>query len=196
MQASVIPVSAEGDRRTLQANPSTTRPFEAARTGELAAALGLDLQSFAAGPLWVSTGLEPLLVPLASKEAVSRVSPGATRAGFANASGKVSVYCFSPLAEEKLSVRFFFAKNAGSVTEDPVTGSACANLGGYAVASGQALPLGRTLRQGEAVGRPSVPGLAVDAARAIRVSGEVIELGRRHRALVVVLFALMPDPQD
>ena len=100
------------------------------------------------------------------------------------------------VSARRSQVRFFFAKNAGSVTEDPVTGSACANLGGYAVASGQALPLGRTLRQGEAVGRPSVPGLAVDAARAIRVSGEVIELGRRHRALVVVLFALMPDPQD
>jgi PhzF family phenazine biosynthesis protein len=178
MQAGVIPVSAEGNRWTLQANAPKTRPFDASRSAELAAALGLDVPSFAAAPLWVNTGMEQLLVPLASKDAVSRVSPGAALAGFANISGKVSVYCFSPLADEKMLVRFFFAKNAGSVAEDPATGSACANLGGYAVATGLALPLKRTLRQGDQVGRPSVLGLAVDAARTIRVSGEVIELGR------------------
>ena len=178
MQAGVIPVSAEGNRWTLQANAPTTRPFDAARTGELAAALGLDVASFAAAPLWVNTGMEQLLVPLASKDAVSRVSPGAALAGFANTSGKVSVYCFSSLADEKMLVRFFFAKNAGSIAEDPATGSACANLGGYVVATGMSLPLKRTLRQGDAVGRPSVLGLAVDAVRTLRVSGEVIELGR------------------
>lgn len=177
MQAGVIPVAAAGDRWTLQANAPKTRPFDASRSTALAVALGLDAAAFAAPPLWVDTGMEQLLVPLASTDAVRRAMPGAALAGFANASGKVSVYCFSPLAEENLLVRFFFGKNAGSVTEDPATGSACANLGGYAIATGQALPLRRTLLQGEAVGRPSVLGLEVDAARAIRVSGEVIELG-------------------
>ena len=177
MQAGVIPVSAQGNRWTLQANAPKTRPFDASCSTALAVALGLDAAAFAAPPLWVDTGMEQLLVPLASADAVRRAMPGATLAGFANASGKVSVYCFSPLVEESLLVRFFFAKNAGSVAEDPATGSACANLGGYAIATGQALPLGRTLLQGEAVGRPSVLGLEVDAARAIRVSGEVIELG-------------------
>ena len=64
------------------------------------------------------------------------------------------------------------------MSEDPATGSACANLGGYVLATGQALPLKRTLLQGEFVGRPSKLELSVDAARTIRVGGEVIELGR------------------
>jgi len=73
-------------------------------------------------------------------------------------------------------VRFFFTQH-GAVVEDPATGSACANLGGYLVATGHSLPIAMTLRQGDAVGRPSRLDLRVDADRAIHVSGSVIELG-------------------
>ena len=62
--------------------------------------------------------------------------------------------------------------------EDPGTGSACANLGGWLLATGAALPQRLTLDQGAAVGRPCRLGLAVGADRTIRVSGRVIELGR------------------
>ena len=139
-------------------------------------------EEFAATPLWVDTGMEQLLVPLISKELVRRIAPSTGLGAFVNASGKVSVYCFSPLtgeaAEAEMLVRFYFGKNTGSVMEDPATGSACANLGGYVLTTGQALPFKRTLLQGEFVGRPSTLELSVDAKRTIRVGGEVIELGR------------------
>ena len=40
------------------------------------------------------------------------------------------------------------------------------------------LPLAASLRQGDAVGRPSRLGLRVDAERGIYVTGAVLELGR------------------
>jgi predicted PhzF superfamily epimerase YddE/YHI9 len=73
-------------------------------------------------------------------------------------------------------VRFFFTSN-GAVLEDPATGSACANLGGWLFERGRA-PLRVSLQQGEAVRRPSHLELQVDAAGHIFVSGAVIELGR------------------
>ncbi len=62
--------------------------------------------------------------------------------------------------------------------EDPGTGSACANLGGWLIATGASLPQRITIAQGDAVGRPCRLGLEVDAERRIRVSGRVIELAR------------------
>jgi PhzF family phenazine biosynthesis protein len=73
--------------------------------------------------------------------------------------------------------RFFSVEN-GALVEDPATGSACANLGGWLLASGAPRPSALTVAQGEAIGRPSRLGLAVDPAGQIFVSGEVIELGR------------------
>jgi predicted PhzF superfamily epimerase YddE/YHI9 len=51
------------------------------------------------------------------------------------------------------------------------------------LATGRALPLAATLRQGDAVGRPSRLGLRVEADRTIYVTGAVIELGRGTLAL-------------
>jgi predicted PhzF superfamily epimerase YddE/YHI9 len=76
----------------------------------------------------------------------------------------------------ELLVRFFFTQH-GAVVEDPATGSACANLGGWFVATGKPLPVRETLRQGEFVGRPSRLGLHVDANRDIYVTGSASELG-------------------
>ena len=179
-QAGIIPVSVIGNRWTLRANAPTSRPFEAERVDALLAALGLGRADLAAEPLWVNTGMEQLLIPLASKEAVHRTAPGVALADFPTASGKVSVYVFSPLEEPELLVRFFFHRTASSIGEDPATGSACANLGGYVVLSGRTLPLARTLRQGEYTGRPSLLHLVVAQDQRILVSGEVIELGRGH----------------
>jgi trans-2,3-dihydro-3-hydroxyanthranilate isomerase len=75
------------------------------------------------------------------------------------------------------TVRFFFTSN-GAVLEDPATGSACANLGGYLIETGAALPITATLTQGVAIHRPSRLGLHVSAERSIQVSGSVHELGR------------------
>ena len=181
MKAGVIPVVARGQAWTLQAKAPVARQLDAHRIPELAHSLGLAAADVADPPCWVDTGMEQLLVPLASGEVVRRITPGVGLAQFSNAAGKVSVYAFPPLAAGgEMLVRFFFAKNAGQVSEDPATGSACANLGGYALTTGHALPLARTLRQGEFTGRPSRLQLDVDADQRIFVSGDVTEVGRGY----------------
>ncbi len=64
------------------------------------------------------------------------------------------------------------------MVEDPGTGSACANLGGWLIATGASLPQRLTIAQGDAVGRPCRLGLEVTTDRKIRVSGRVVEIAR------------------
>jgi len=78
---------------------------------------------------------------------------------------------------DRVLARFFFPKH-GSVVEDPGTGSACANLGGWLLATGAPLPQRLAIAQGEAVGRPCHLGLEVTTDRQIRVSGRVIEIAQ------------------
>jgi predicted PhzF superfamily epimerase YddE/YHI9 len=66
----------------------------------------------------------------------------------------------------------------GGVVEDPATGSACANLGGWHLATGSKRPLRLAVDQGRAVKRPSRLSLEVTADGSILVGGEVVELGR------------------
>ena len=72
LPAGIIPVRATGNRWTLQANAPTWRELEEPRF-TLAQVLGLDKEDIAERPLWVSTGVEQLIVPLASEAAVRRV---------------------------------------------------------------------------------------------------------------------------
>jgi predicted PhzF superfamily epimerase YddE/YHI9 len=65
----------------------------------------------------------------------------------------------------------------GTFREDPATGSACANLGGWYLATGAGVPLVRRVHQGERVQRPSELLLSIDPARAVRVGGQVVALG-------------------
>jgi predicted PhzF superfamily epimerase YddE/YHI9 len=81
--------------------------------------------------------------------------------------------------------RFFFPQN-GAMLEDPATGSATANFGGWCLAMEWALPLRVEISQGESVRRPSSLYLDIDTDRQIRVGGDVIEIGSgavtlRHR---------------
>jgi PhzF family phenazine biosynthesis protein len=85
-------------------------------------------------------------------------------------------YVFAREGERALA-RFFFPKH-GAVIEDPGTGSACANLGGWLLATGAPLPQRLSIDQGEAVGRPCRLRLTVTSGQAIEVSGRVIEIGR------------------
>jgi PhzF family phenazine biosynthesis protein len=78
--------------------------------------------------------------------------------------------------------RFFFLSH-GAVVEDPATGSACANLGGWLVATGAALPVHVRVRQGDQVGRPSALDLRVDEQKDIHVAGGVLEIGRGQLTL-------------
>jgi PhzF family phenazine biosynthesis protein len=180
MQAGIVPVEARGDVWTLAANAPKHRRPEASRA-ELAAMLGLRERDLAGEPLWVDTGSEQLLVPLASPDAVDRAAPDAAllnRHG-ANAA-RAMAYVFAhdgAAAAGRMRARFFFPKH-GAIVEDPGTGSACANLGGWFLASGAPLPLRLDIHQGEHVGRPCRLGLEVTADRRILVSGRVVEIGR------------------
>jgi PhzF family phenazine biosynthesis protein len=188
MSAGIIPVEARGDTWTLQANAPRIRAVAATRA-ELAAMLVLAEADVApdkgAPPLWVDTGSEQLVIPLASADAAYRAAP---RADLLLAHGhtgqRAMAYVFAPAAQvpapagdRAMVARFFFPKH-GAVVEDPGTGSACANLGGWLIATGARLPQRMTIAQGDAVGRPCRLRLEVTADRRIRVSGRVVELAR------------------
>jgi PhzF family phenazine biosynthesis protein len=138
--------------------------------------LGIDVQEIGARPLWINTGTEQLIVPLMSEAAVRRAAPRADILGrLGTRDGAGMAYVFAPVGEQLLA-RFFFQQGS-AVLEDPATGSATANLGGWCLALGRTLPCSFEISQGEYAGRPSTLRLEVDAARRILVSGDVIEIG-------------------
>ena len=179
MKAGLVEVTAVGDRWTLRAaRAPATRPPDAS-DGQLAAMVGLPPGSVRR-PLWVDTGAEQLVLPVATPEQVRAARPDAallSRLARSASMGEQMAYVWAPSGPGQVLARFFFLAS-GQLAEDPATGSACANLGGWHLATGAARPVRLTVSQGEAVGRPSRLGLEVDEAGAIRVSGEVIELGR------------------
>jgi trans-2,3-dihydro-3-hydroxyanthranilate isomerase len=191
MAAGVIPVSAKASRWTLQANAPRWREVPEPREA-LAAMLGLQPRDIGERPLWVSTGREQLIVPLTSEDAVRRVRPQPEALSrFASEEGANMAYVFAPRAArtgaappsgagvrpEPLLARFFFPQGP-AVLEDPATGSATANLGGWCLALGRELPCRFEISQGEQADRPSTLYLDVGADRRIRVGGDVIEIGR------------------
>jgi PhzF family phenazine biosynthesis protein len=179
MRAGLVPVAADGDRWTLRAaRAPVTRPAEGGRA-ELARMVGLDAGAVAGEPLWVDTGVEQLVIPIATADAVraARAEPALlARWGRTPARAEPMAYLWARESATSAVVRFFFGSH-GAVIEDPATGSACANLGGWMIATGQPLPVALDLRQGDAVGRPSRLGLRVDGDRSIHVTGSVVELG-------------------
>ncbi|MBL0215069.1 MAG: PhzF family phenazine biosynthesis protein [Myxococcales bacterium] len=181
MIAGLVRVTTDGATWTLKtARPPQTREVLATRD-ELAHMLGLPAGAVSETPLWVNTGSEQLVIPIATPELVRAAAPSfelLDRYGTSPTREEAMAYLWAKGAPgEHHLVRFFFTLNGG-VVEDPATGSACANLGGWMVATRQPLPTTVTLRQGEAVGRPSRLGLHVDAEGGIFVTGAVIELGR------------------
>jgi trans-2,3-dihydro-3-hydroxyanthranilate isomerase len=173
----IVPVSVDGSRYTLQAKSPQTRVPDATRA-QLAAALGLGEADISAAPLWVNTGIEQLLVPLTSAAAVDRCAPDARllTTHVRAADGNVHIYAFAQNATGEVQARYFFNQGAAAI-EDPATGSACANLGGFLVATAAPLPLERRVHQGSAIGRPSLLELRVDAEQRIFVTGSVIDVG-------------------
>jgi PhzF family phenazine biosynthesis protein len=175
MRAGIIPVTAAGDRWTLAANAPTWREPAASRA-QLARALGLATDDVGERPLWIDTGSDQLVVPLVSFDAVRRATPDAAALQRDASNGtRAMAYVFAREGDHVLA-RFFFPKH-GSVIEDPGTGSACANLGGWLIATGAPLPQRLSIDQGDAVGRPCRLALDVDGDRGIRVGGRVVELG-------------------
>lgn len=178
MLAGVIPVTAAGDRWTLSANAPRWREVAESREA-LAAILGLETRDLAGRPLWVNAGKEQLLVPVASADAVRRARPRADAfSTLRSEDGQSMAYVFADEGDARGTVvaRFFFPSGA-AILEDPATGSACANLGGWFLATRPGENVTRVVSQGDEVRRPSTLHMTVSAG-AIRVGGEVIELAR------------------
>lgn len=178
MKAGTIPVNAKGDRWTLQAVEPRSRAVEQHRS-ELEEILGLEKGDVAEWPLWVNAGKEQLVVPLASAAAVKRARPASDAFWrLKSEDGQSMAYVFHDAGDAagKVEARFFFP-NGTAVLEDPATGSACANLGGWYSVVRPGTDIVREVSQGEAIGRPSTLYLDVTHG-AIHVGGNVIELGR------------------
>jgi PhzF family phenazine biosynthesis protein len=178
MKAGVIPVEAQGDVWTLGANRPRWREVSEPRE-ELAAMLGLAAADLAERPLWVNAGKEQLVVPVRGAEAVRRARPRADAfCRLKSEDGQSMAYVFADAGDAAGTVesRFFFPSGA-AILEDPATGSACANLGGWFCAQRPGARIERVISQGEAVARPSTLRLSVRDG-SIFVGGRVIELGR------------------
>lgn len=120
-------------------------------------------------PAFADAGVRQLMVPLRSREALSRIAPLAELGELAHG----GVYAFVPLAGGRIEARFF-APGLG-VGEDPATGSAAAALGLYLGAELGELAV--EIAQGAHLGRPSRLLLRASPGRA-RVGGSVVLVGR------------------
>jgi PhzF family phenazine biosynthesis protein len=178
MTSGLVEVRAEGDRWTLRAPRAPATRVPEASPDDLAAMVGLPPGSVSR-PLWVDTGVEQLLLPVGSAAEVraARADPVRLARDGCNSGGETMAYVFAEAAPGEVEARGFFVEH-GAAVEDPATGSACANLGGWLIPTGATLPARRVVSQGAQVGRPSRLVLEVDAARRVRVGGEVVELGR------------------
>ena len=176
LNVGVIPVTREGHEFELRANPATHRR-PSASPKELASVLGLQESDLGGAPLWVNSGSEQLIIPLASEHAVRSVRLSYEKLKHATQDGpRAQAYVFAHTSPNAVYSRFFFSKGE-SLLEDPATGSATANFGGWLLAQNMSLPMTKVISQGELVGRPSTLRLRIDAQRQVFVAGEVIELG-------------------
>lgn len=187
MKAGLVEVKREArgaggalDRWTLRTARAPESRAPSATRVELTSMLGLPrgADALAGEPLWVDTGAEQLVIPLASADLVRAARPNAELLqahGFSEKRGAAMAYAWAPLAEGDVLARFFFLVNGG-VVEDPATGSACANLGGWHLATKKPLPVRLRVSQGEAIARPSRLDLHVDADERIFVGGAVREV--------------------
>jgi trans-2,3-dihydro-3-hydroxyanthranilate isomerase len=177
MRAGLVPVDAQGNRWTLTA-PTPAAPRElGVPVAALARALGLDENDIGDRPLWIKAGTEQLIVPLNSPDAVRRTAPRTDAlAAIPSQDGFGMAYVFAETGAGRTLARFFFPQGT-AMLEDPATGSATANFGGWCLAMQQPLPLRYEISQGEMTGRPSTLYLEVASDRHIRVSGDVVDLG-------------------
>ena len=185
LAAGLVPVTVAPDGAlTLRAaKVPVTRAVDATRA-EIAAMVGLPAQAIADEPRWVNTGVEQLVIPITTSAYVRAAKPVLAlieQHGFSASRDEAMAYLVAQ-DTPAWTVRFFFTSN-GALLEDPATGSACANLGGYLIARGDARPLEVRLAQGAEISRPSRLGLRVDATDGIFVTGTVHEVGRGTLAI-------------
>jgi PhzF family phenazine biosynthesis protein len=173
-QAGVIPVDARGNRWTLTAPAVTWRELSSP-VSVLAEALGLQRDDICERPLWVKAGREQLIVPLLSQDAVRRAVPQTAALRALGNGEAVMAYVFAASGRDRTMARFFFPQGA-LMLEDPATGSATANFGGWCLAMRQPLPIHLEISQGDLIGRPATLYLDVAIDRQIRVGGDVADI--------------------
>jgi trans-2,3-dihydro-3-hydroxyanthranilate isomerase len=189
MAAGRVPVTREGDKLTLTVGLVGHRPIEVPPEA-VAAAVGLPGEAVAGPVLRVDTGTEQVILPVRTPEEVERARvDGALFLALPRGKQPTKVLVWAKSGPHTVSCRFFFpvltgasdAPGAGGlVAEDPGTGSAAANLGGWLLAAGHmgpiAGPVRWTLSQGAATGRPCELFLAVQGDQ-IQVGGRVVPRG-------------------
>lgn len=176
MAAGVIPVQRRDGRWTLSANAPSFRPMDASKA-QLAAMLGLPEAAIGGPALWVNCGTEQPMIPLTAVVHVHAARPDAALMAqlSVNSSGQAKTYIFARTADG-FEARYFWMSGPGSISEDPGTGSACANLGGWWQATQGNAPLTALVHQATSIGRPNLLTLSVQQGQ-IRVGGRVIEIG-------------------
>lgn len=174
-RAGLIPIRRQDGVFRLTAVPATQRAANL-EPADAAVMLGLATADIADAPMWVNAGSEQLLIRLASREAVLAARP--VHELFVRHAtlhpGRSIAYLWH-VADNVATVRLFFEQQ-GAVIEDPGTGSACANLGGWCALNGLA-PLSWRIEQGAAIQRPNVLYLDVAADGTVQVGGKVQQLG-------------------
>lgn len=187
-QAGVVPLTAIGDAWTFTAPcPGGVRTAAPKLDpAGIAGLVGLGENDLLADPIWVDTGADQLLVPLASVDAVRRAKPDASllRRWQTSSLERKSLYLFAfdegnvQAGRQVVVARYFYATPGGAINEDPGTGSACANLGGWLLHRKAALPASVLVEQGDQTGRPCRLQLDVSTDGRIQVGGRALEIGR------------------
>ncbi|MEO7751977.1 MAG: PhzF family phenazine biosynthesis protein [Terracoccus sp.] len=126
---------------------------------------------------WVDVGVEQLIVQLSDAAAVRACAPvvAAMHRHLTTPERPPHVYVWAWTGEGTAEARLFAVSGSG-LEEDPATGSACSNLGGWLVGQGRR-DLTVTVSQGAAVSRPSRLDLRIDADGGIHVGGRVVAVG-------------------
>ena len=180
-----VPVDFEGAQREslgfLRAPAATFGQCLAAQ--EIAPALCLNAEDFStAAPIQqVTAGLEFIVAPLASRDALSRCAPQKGPLDDLEKRGLrpfVYVFCTEPIDEEnQVASRFFFETNG--MREDPATGSATGALGHYLVEHRffDSARIALRVEQGVQMGRPSLLYLRAQPDD-VRVGGQVFEVAK------------------
>lgn len=172
--AGIVEIHHQQDIVTLALKNGVALQNAPLRIEECAEILGLEPTDIASQPYWVNTGVEQLLIELSSEQAVKNCKIN-TNLATEKIFLKDSLYVWHRV-EDKVKARLFF-ESQGAIVEDPGTGSAAANLGGWHIAH-QQIPLTLTISQGMEIQRPNHLFLSVDEKNTIFVGGKVIQVGK------------------